>query len=176
MDKKIWLIIGLLVLLLIVGVWQISKSSYTGNTIINGLKGNVISDNREVTCNPPYIKVGDSCCLDQNYNNVCDNDEQPTQQIQQDCQIKYLTYGNPPFSTSYHCTDSEGSVTVRANRFCEDNIIKKESVSCIQNKCRVEKTIIKNCYDYGSEWLCGMEDDFGNTYCTDLKLKEDFFE
>ncbi|MBS3076395.1 hypothetical protein J4481_01490 [Candidatus Pacearchaeota archaeon] len=29
----------------------------------------------EVTCNSPYIKVGISCCLDQNYNSVCDDDE-----------------------------------------------------------------------------------------------------
>ena len=30
----------------------------------------------EVTCNSPYIKVGNSCCLDQNNNGICDNDEQ----------------------------------------------------------------------------------------------------
>jgi len=29
-----------------------------------------------LTCNYPYIKVGPSCCLDQNQNNLCDNDEQ----------------------------------------------------------------------------------------------------
>lgn len=28
-----------------------------------------------VTCNAPYIKVGTSCCLDENYNNICDKDE-----------------------------------------------------------------------------------------------------
>jgi len=33
----------------------------------------------EVTCNSPYIKVGNSCCLDQNSNGVCDSDEQPAQ-------------------------------------------------------------------------------------------------
>jgi len=30
----------------------------------------------EVICNSPYIKVGTSCCLDQNNNGICDNDEQ----------------------------------------------------------------------------------------------------
>lgn len=30
---------------------------------------------QEVTCNPPYIKVGTSCCLDQNNNSICDKDE-----------------------------------------------------------------------------------------------------
>ncbi|MHC1567763.1 MAG: hypothetical protein ACXQTD_08740 [Candidatus Syntropharchaeia archaeon] len=29
-----------------------------------------------VTCNPPYIKVGTTCCLDENNNNICDKDEQ----------------------------------------------------------------------------------------------------
>lgn len=32
-----------------------------------------------VTCNAPYIKVGTSCCLDENSNNFCDNDESPIQ-------------------------------------------------------------------------------------------------
>ena len=32
---------------------------------------------QEVTCNPPYIKVGTSCCLDQNNNSICDKDEKP---------------------------------------------------------------------------------------------------
>ncbi len=36
------------------------------------------SDNNsqnEITCNSPYIKVGTECCLDKNYNDVCDNKE-----------------------------------------------------------------------------------------------------
>lgn len=33
----------------------------------------------EITCNSPYIKVGNECCLDENSNNICDNDETPTQ-------------------------------------------------------------------------------------------------
>jgi len=30
---------------------------------------------QEITCNPPYIRVGFGCCLDQNGNNICDVDE-----------------------------------------------------------------------------------------------------
>jgi hypothetical protein len=30
---------------------------------------------KQPVCNSPYILVGTSCCLDQNSNNVCDNDE-----------------------------------------------------------------------------------------------------
>ncbi len=29
----------------------------------------------EIICNKPYIQFGTSCCLDTNYNSVCDNDE-----------------------------------------------------------------------------------------------------
>jgi len=29
----------------------------------------------EVVCNKPYIVLGTGCCLDENDNNVCDNDE-----------------------------------------------------------------------------------------------------
>lgn len=32
-------------------------------------------ETKSVTCNPPYIEVGTSCCLDQNSNNICDKDE-----------------------------------------------------------------------------------------------------
>ena len=30
----------------------------------------------QVMCSTPYIKVGLTCCLDKNYNSICDNDEQ----------------------------------------------------------------------------------------------------
>jgi len=29
----------------------------------------------QITCDKPYIKVGNACCLDQNDNNICDGDE-----------------------------------------------------------------------------------------------------
>jgi len=38
---------------------------------------------QEVTCNPPYIKVGISCCLDINNNSICDKDETLPTQTQQ---------------------------------------------------------------------------------------------
>jgi len=33
---------------------------------------------QKVTCNPPYILVGNSCCLDTNNNKICDKDETTT--------------------------------------------------------------------------------------------------
>jgi micrococcal nuclease len=38
---------------------------------------------QEVTCNPPYIQVGVSCCLDQNNNSICDKDEASLIETQQ---------------------------------------------------------------------------------------------
>lgn len=34
----------------------------------------------EVTCNSPYILVGTECCLDENYNSICDSDETTKEQ------------------------------------------------------------------------------------------------
>jgi len=42
------------------------------------------SKKETVTCNSPYIKVGTTCCLDQNSNNICDKDEAPTQTQRQE--------------------------------------------------------------------------------------------
>ncbi|MDO8509064.1 MAG: PRC-barrel domain-containing protein [Nanoarchaeota archaeon] len=36
------------------------------------------NDNQEIICNPPYIRHGLECCLDQNSNNICDEDEKST--------------------------------------------------------------------------------------------------
>lgn len=44
----------------------------------------------EVTCNSPYIKVGTSCCLDQNSNGICDSDEIPAQNKQAQATTKEL--------------------------------------------------------------------------------------
>lgn len=48
----------------------------SGTNTNNSGTGNVV----KTICNTPYIQVGTECCLDQNSNNICDKDEQPTQQ------------------------------------------------------------------------------------------------
>lgn len=37
-----------------------------------------------VTCNTPYIKMGTSCCLDQDSNDICDGDGQNIQQVKEE--------------------------------------------------------------------------------------------
>lgn len=43
--------------------------------ILVGLTILIAGCTNKTTCNPPYILVGDSCCLDQNDNKICDKDE-----------------------------------------------------------------------------------------------------
>jgi hypothetical protein len=37
------------------------------------------TEQQETACDSPYIKLGDSCCMDQNSNSICDKDESPPQ-------------------------------------------------------------------------------------------------
>ena len=53
------------------------------------------SQNQQVVCNKPYILVGNSCCLDKNNNNICDNDEKTEISKQENlCSSPYIKVGN----------------------------------------------------------------------------------
>ncbi|MCH7568600.1 MAG: hypothetical protein IIA87_04220 [Nanoarchaeota archaeon] len=70
------LLVTLIIVIVILGViviWQSNKFTVTGNVIREDNPSQ--QETATVTCNNPYIKVGNSCCLDQNSNNICDNDE-----------------------------------------------------------------------------------------------------
>jgi len=48
-----------------------------------------------VICNPPYIQMGNACCLDSNNNGICDSDEpapeQPVREVVKEVQVtKYV--------------------------------------------------------------------------------------
>jgi len=58
-NNKTWYIIGGVVIVLLI-ILLISMNS---------------NNNRGPVCNSPYILNGASCCLDSNYNSICDNDE-----------------------------------------------------------------------------------------------------
>jgi len=72
MKIKVFLGILLISLLFISGCGN-------GGENLEDSTGNVVIDTPEetnkVVCNEPYILVGTSCCLDQNDNSICDNDE-----------------------------------------------------------------------------------------------------
>ena len=63
-DNHIWIAIVVVVVIILAFIY-ISNSNKSQNS---------------VTCNSPYIKVGSSCCLDQNSNDICDDDETQKQQ------------------------------------------------------------------------------------------------
>lgn len=49
----------------------------------------------EITCNSPYIKVGDECCLDKNFNGICDRDEIiKTTSTETSCNYPYVKLGS----------------------------------------------------------------------------------
>lgn len=68
-KNKNYLLIGVIIVVIIFVILILSNSNK--NSLQN-----------EVTCNSPYIKVGTSCCLDQNNNKICDTDEKQTPQEQ----------------------------------------------------------------------------------------------
>ncbi|MFH1404253.1 MAG: hypothetical protein ABIH11_08300 [Candidatus Altiarchaeota archaeon] len=41
-------------------------------------EGTTTTTQPKVVCNPPYIKTGNTCCLDKNSNRICDKDEETT--------------------------------------------------------------------------------------------------
>jgi hypothetical protein len=53
------------------------------------------NNNRQPLCYPPYRVFGLSCCLDSNYNGICDNDEKPKQtEIVEYCELPYIKVGS----------------------------------------------------------------------------------
>ncbi|VVB78068.1 Uncharacterised protein [uncultured archaeon] len=81
-DKKaqvnailLFLLIAALVLITIVIVVVVMQPELiTGKK--SGISENKVKEiNNEITCNSPYIEVGNECCLDSNYNLICDKDE-----------------------------------------------------------------------------------------------------
>lgn len=49
---------------------------------------------QETVCYSPYIKIGNNCCLDQNINRICDNDEKQVQEPELKCDRPYMKSGN----------------------------------------------------------------------------------
>jgi hypothetical protein len=77
------------------------------------------------SCNKPYIKVGNSCCLDNNDNNICDKDEniakekpQETQLASDEYQFKIneiKTLNQWDKEVTLVSMDNEGKIVVKVN-------------------------------------------------------------
>lgn len=71
---KIYLLIIILVLIFIAGCTTTTQQA------------------QEISCNKPYIPFAATCCLDENDNSICDNDENKTSQECETCkdEIRYV--------------------------------------------------------------------------------------
>jgi len=74
MKKAQAALIIVLFLIMIISFFVIGLLLYSQNPSITGQAIYEIRD-LKVICNSPYIRVGESCCMDYNKNNLCDNGE-----------------------------------------------------------------------------------------------------
>ena len=94
--------------------WAITIFVIIGLVIIGSFLPN--SSNNQVTCNKPYILVGTSCCLDNNDNSICDNDETEVQSSGSQQQTNNICTPNWVCSSWYSCNSTE-----QQTRTCTDN-------------------------------------------------------
>ncbi|MDD5193493.1 MAG: hypothetical protein PHF67_02805 [Candidatus Nanoarchaeia archaeon] len=94
------LVIFTLVLLAVVITVFFTKPSFvTGLGFPNVLTSKIVDERnyetnlQEITCNYPYIKVGDECCLDKDANWICDRDEQ-SKEVLDSCGYPYIEIGS----------------------------------------------------------------------------------
>lgn len=67
------IIIILIILIALLAMFLINPGIFS-----IGTTGSAVKTTGNLVCNSPYIQVGNSCCLDQNYNSICDKDETST--------------------------------------------------------------------------------------------------
>ena len=89
-----------------------------------------VGDN--VVCNKPYIRVGNTCCLDLNSNNICDEDEK-------NLNLTEESQSSPP-SQSVTETQSEGSVFKECKAYDEETDTWLGSFILCRDK--------QDCYEY----------------------------
>jgi len=91
-----------------------SKTKYLYSILVLAIIGIIFISGciqQEVICNPPYIKVGTSCCLDQNNNSICDKDETIATQTQQTASTTTSTSNTSGTSTTETNGTTEASGT-----------------------------------------------------------------
>jgi len=67
----------LLIIVLFLVSCQVKESPIKDATFVN----DIVSESESVVCEAPYIRYGSECCLDQNGNKICDNDESVVEEI-----------------------------------------------------------------------------------------------
>ncbi len=102
------------------------SQSITGNTIREDNPLSTANNNEGIVCNPPYIRKGSDCCLDRNYNNVCDNEENENYELDRVVNYAMIT---PPFYLNAFSIKSSGVSLELMNNGREEYTIKSVVVS-----------------------------------------------
>jgi len=131
---------------------------------------------KAVVCNEPYIRFGTSCCLDQNNNNICDQDEKIESKYKEDVKVDveeksvedlfiYLGDGGEDFfkgeevvqqrkvKVRFDLLEDENIDTINLNLFDGfDYIVKRTSlVKCEDDPYRKKRLCGKNEYIWQGE-------------------------
>ncbi|MEN9625698.1 MAG: hypothetical protein RL557_26 [archaeon] len=130
-------------------------------------------DEDDFTCNPPYIQMGMNCCLDKDYNGICDSDEETEIDYGNRCDYPYKDIGSKccidenrnnicDSDEQYYDDEDEDDAYISSPFSVYDyDINSDEIVLWIKNKDDKTVTItrieIEDCDDYNDETM--LEED-----------------
>jgi len=121
MKKELLIGFLLLSLLILAGCGEIDVSELSDKDLAR------ISE-KAVVCNKPYIRVGMECCLDENDNNICDEDETKKTEMPQE------QPGCTDECSSDSCDGFNYISCLKGDDGCKD----KQNEGKVKNKCGVE--------------------------------------
>lgn len=114
---------------------------------------------QEVICNSPYIKVGNSCCIDTDNNNICDNDQlsldlaEQLKELRHFCVIEYCETPQPESGYKYTKTAIEKEKEL--SLFCADLRVE------FNNYCKPDRS------DWGD--FCYIRNERIEMFCNEIK-------
>lgn len=132
--------------------WQVIAIMITVALSVSWVLSSVISYgilmraeyNEEVVCNRPYIRVGTSCCLDENDNMICDKDEEQTEENNIDLTKIDVSFerdytfnlylngdGGPESQTGYVTVKNNNDNQIKVKLVCiDDSFMESDYIGC----------------------------------------------
>lgn len=130
-NKSLIFVILLIVFSVFLNACDISNLS---SSDIQKISNNIIQ------CDPPYMRHGAECCLDQNTNKICDSDENQGNQLEKN-------------------TDNSGISIVNPDKFHNDSLNEKlDDISDTKNKDDLSNNSIDKGLDNESEYISKIDD------------------
>ena len=162
-NNNLWFVLGGIIIAVLI-IWIIAANV-----------------NNDVICNAPHIKVGNSCCLDENSNGICDGDEEP-KKLQTYCGDGICQSDEDYNSCSDDCEPSPSKmVGIRAFDYDKDE--KRITILQIEDpnhypdwtlnakgygsdgNLKFEKDVQMDCYGFYSDYYC-------SGVCTDCRVSD----